>query len=143
MCVCVCACVRGPLSVLSGVFVCMCVRAWPSVCFEWCVCACVCVCVCVRGPLSVFVLSYEGDCSIESLPPIPHATRARGGDLFDYVVSRRALSEAHAQLVFYQLVAAVSYLHANGVVHRDLKVCVCVWSGLLVFSRQVEFGVHA
>lgn len=44
-----------------------------------------------------------------------------GGELFDYVVKSRQLSEALAARVMYQLLGAVAYLHQHGIVHRDLK----------------------
>lgn len=44
-----------------------------------------------------------------------------GGELFDYVVKSRHLSEALAARVMDQLLGAVGYLHQLGIVHRDLK----------------------
>ncbi|KAI9315967.1 kinase-like domain-containing protein [Dichotomocladium elegans] len=45
----------------------------------------------------------------------------RGGELFDYVVKRRSLTETETRFVFFQLFTAIQYLHNRGVVHRDLK----------------------
>ncbi|KAG0049183.1 NUAK SNF1-like kinase 1 [Gryganskiella cystojenkinii] len=48
---------------------------------------------------------------------------ASGGELFEFVADKRALSsEADIQFIFAQIVDAVHYLHENNVVHRDLKL---------------------
>lgn len=47
---------------------------------------------------------------------------APGGELFDYILSQRFLREKEARRIFAQLVSAVWYMHARGVVHRDLKL---------------------
>ena len=45
-----------------------------------------------------------------------------GGDLFSYVcLTNGRLMDAEAKFVFYQLAQAVSYLHGNGIAHRDVK----------------------
>ena len=44
-----------------------------------------------------------------------------GGELFDYIVKRRNLTEQFAANVMYQLMSAVNYLHSNNIIHRDLK----------------------
>lgn len=45
-----------------------------------------------------------------------------GCELFDWVASRRRLTEAEAKPILRQILNAVVYLHANGVGHRDLKL---------------------
>ncbi|KAJ3308698.1 hypothetical protein HDV04_000954, partial [Boothiomyces sp. JEL0838] len=47
---------------------------------------------------------------------------ARGGELLDYVISKRVLQENEARKLFRQLVSAVDYIHQSKVVHRDLKL---------------------
>lgn len=44
-----------------------------------------------------------------------------GGELFDYLVDHKHLSEGQARLFFQQLISAVEYCHARRVVHRDIK----------------------
>ena len=44
------------------------------------------------------------------------------GTLFDYLVSHGAVTENRARVWFRQLVDAVQYCHAHGVVNRDIKL---------------------
>lgn len=44
------------------------------------------------------------------------------GDLFDYAVTDKPLSEPLARHIFHQLVEAVESMHNQGVSHRDLKL---------------------
>ena len=47
---------------------------------------------------------------------------ARGGDMFEYMLSRKnELTERFAVGVTAQLADALEYMHAKGVVHRDMK----------------------
>ena len=43
------------------------------------------------------------------------------GELFDYIVAHRYLSEKEASIFFYQLINGVEYMHSQNIVHRDLK----------------------
>ncbi|GJN93942.1 hypothetical protein Rhopal_007001-T1 [Rhodotorula paludigena] len=47
---------------------------------------------------------------------------ASGGELFDHILAHRYLKERDASRLFAQLISGVAYLHAKGVVHRDLKL---------------------
>jgi calcium-dependent protein kinase len=44
-----------------------------------------------------------------------------GGELFEFIIKQRALTEGTAALVMSQLLSAVNYCHQNNIVHRDLK----------------------
>ncbi|XP_048487957.1 serine/threonine-protein kinase par-1 isoform X3 [Plutella xylostella] len=46
---------------------------------------------------------------------------APSGEIFDHLVSKGRMPEPEAARAFAQMVAAVGYCHANGIVHRDLK----------------------
>jgi serine/threonine protein kinase len=43
------------------------------------------------------------------------------GDLFEYIVARKKLSEADTASIMKQLLSAVKYLHEQSVIHRDIK----------------------
>jgi len=45
-----------------------------------------------------------------------------GGDIFDWLDKEERLDEVRACAILVQIAAAVEYLHAKGVVHRDLKL---------------------
>jgi serine/threonine protein kinase len=48
---------------------------------------------------------------------------ANGGDFFDLVItSGDCLTEKTARYYFKELIAAIEFLHKNGVIHRDLKL---------------------
>lgn len=44
-----------------------------------------------------------------------------GGDLYDYLNTNGPMCEKDAQRIFGQIINAVDYCHAKGIVHRDLK----------------------
>ena len=43
------------------------------------------------------------------------------GDLFDYIVKRKRLSERDSCIIMHQLLSAVDFLHTISVIHRDIK----------------------
>ena len=47
---------------------------------------------------------------------------AEGGELFNYILERKYLSEDESRKIFQQLIDAISYLHQIGICHRDLKL---------------------
>ena len=46
---------------------------------------------------------------------------AANGEIFDWLVTNKKMSESQAAKTFSQILAAVNYCHQHGVVHRDLK----------------------
>ena len=44
-----------------------------------------------------------------------------GGELFNYIVKKKRLSEEEASYFFYQLINGIEYIHSKGIAHRDLK----------------------
>ena len=45
-----------------------------------------------------------------------------GGELYDSLISRERYTEHEARTLFQQLLYALQYCHAHGVVHRDIKL---------------------
>ncbi|GJP41484.1 hypothetical protein CLOM_g1157 [Closterium sp. NIES-68] len=60
-----------------------------------------------------------------------------GGELFDEVIRRGKIPEKEAALLFRQIVSAVAFCHARGVMHRDLK------PENILLKKQLVNGRHA
>ncbi|KAJ1758941.1 MAPK-activated protein kinase Srk1 [Coemansia sp. RSA 2523] len=63
---------------------------------------------------------------------------AEGGEMFDRVLQLTYLSERLARHVIIQVAEAVQYLHANGVVQRDLKLENVVFEPIPIVSSGVQ-----
>ena len=47
---------------------------------------------------------------------------AEGGELFNYIIEKKFLSEDESRKIFQQIIDAIYYLHQIGICHRDLKL---------------------
>ncbi|OEH73988.1 putative ULK kinase [Cyclospora cayetanensis] len=71
--------------------------------------------------------------------------RCDGGELFHQIVSRRQFTEEDASFLCRQMASALAYLHAQGVVHRDVKAENFLFKGKGIDStiKLIDFGMSA
>lgn len=60
-----------------------------------------------------------------------------GGELFDYILDQKHLSEQMAMIIMKQLMSAINYCHQKNVVHRDLKP-----ENMLLEQKPGPLGEH-
>ncbi|CAG2101057.1 unnamed protein product [Medioppia subpectinata] len=63
-----------------------------------------------------------------------------GGEIFDQLVANGRMTEPQARDYFRQIVDAVDFLHAQGIVHRDLKAENLLLSADLKVVKLADFG---
>lgn len=56
-----------------------------------------------------------------------------GGELLEYVLDKGRLDEAEARIFFKQIIDAISYIHQEKLIHRDLKL-----ENLLLASKNAK-----
>ena len=68
-----------------------------------------------------------------------------GGELFDYIIKSKHLSEAVSANFMKQILSAVAYCHKNSIVHRDLKPenLLLDKEGPDAILKVVDFGTSA
>ena len=66
-----------------------------------------------------------------------------GGELFDYIVSKQHLSEKQACTFFQEIIDALTYLHSQNIVHRDVKPenILLESFGKSVTCKLIDFGI--
>jgi serine/threonine protein kinase len=62
------------------------------------------------------------------------------GDLFNYIVHKKRLSEEETSFIFYQIINGLNYIHSQNISHRDLKP-----ENILMLSNRIvkiiDFGL--
>lgn len=69
--------------------------------------------------------------------------RCDGDDLFDYILDSGPLDEQSSHQIITQILLAVSYLHARGIIHRDIKAenIIIYKSSVGTYSvKLIDFG---
>ena len=65
-----------------------------------------------------------------------------GGELFDYVLERKRLTESEAAHIIKAVGSALDYLHSNSIVHRDIKPENLVFeSATTLRPKLTDFGL--
>lgn len=65
-----------------------------------------------------------------------------GGELFDFIAENTNFTEVHAATVMADLLRALSYLHARGIAHRDVKLenLLCANTSWPLDVKLADFG---
>ena len=65
------------------------------------------------------------------------------GDMFDYIVAKQHLSERQACVFFQEIIDALSYLHSQNIVHRDVKPenILLQTFGKSLTCKLIDFGI--
>ncbi|KAJ1673647.1 hypothetical protein EV182_004830, partial [Spiromyces aspiralis] len=73
----------------------------------------------------------------------PLISPVRGGDLFDYIMSKSRLCEEETKFITYQVLLALKYLHERNITHRDVKPENILMDSKDPFSRVLltDFGM--
>ena len=67
---------------------------------------------------------------------------ADGGELVDYVESKKGLGEVEARALMKQILSAIDTCHQQGIIHRDLKLeNVLFESKAKSRIKVVDFGI--
>ena len=65
---------------------------------------------------------------------------AKGGELFDYIVKKKHLSEKESSIFFYQLINAIEFIHKKNISHRDIKPENLLLKSNLILTL-IDFGL--
>jgi calcium-dependent protein kinase len=63
-----------------------------------------------------------------------------GGELLSFIVKERGINDWQAAFVMKQVLSAVNYCHARGIVHRDLKVENVLVKDTVAASAGEDYG---
>lgn len=70
------------------------------------------------------------------------ATSATGGELLDYIIQTKSLTEAIAVKYLGQVISALQYMHNLGMAHMDIRVSnriFCTIMEELIFSQRIFY----
>ena len=78
--------------------------------------------------MCIIIIIIGGDATLPLMTwPYFSNCSVTGGELFDRIVEKGSYTEKDASNLIKQVLAAVDFMHEQGVVHRDLKVSVWSW----------------